>query len=64
MQYRSESSKIEQILAENEGKTIEFKETDLLLLEPVVDKIIDYRKTFAELEIPCAELSRAVESFA
>ena len=28
----------------------------------IVDKIIDYRKTFAELEAPCAELNRAIDS--
>ena len=39
-----------------------FKETDLLILEPIVDKIIDYRKTFAELETSCTELNTAIDS--
>lgn len=45
-----------------ESNFAKFKETDLLLLEPIVDKIIDYRKTFAELEAPCTELNKAIDS--
>lgn len=45
-----------------ESNFAKFKETDLLLLEPIVDKIIDYRKTFVELEDPCTELNAAIDS--
>jgi len=44
-----------------ESNFAKFKETDLLLLEPLVDKIIDYRKTFADLEAPCTELNTAID---
>ncbi len=45
-----------------ESDFAKFKETDLLLLEPLVDKIIDYRKTFDELEAPCTELNKVINS--
>lgn len=45
-----------------ESNFAKFKETDLLLLEPIINKIIDYRKTFAELEAPCTELNTAIDS--
>ncbi len=45
-----------------ESNFAKFKESDLLLLEPIVDKIIDYRKTFADLEAPCTELNKAIDS--
>lgn len=45
-----------------ESNFAKFKETDLLLLEPIVNKIIDNRKTFAELETPCTELNKAIDS--
>lgn len=44
-----------------ESNFAKFKKTDLLILEPILDKI-DYRKTFDELEVPCAELSKAIDS--
>ena len=45
-----------------ESNFAKFKETDLLLLEPIINKIVDFRKTFDELEAQCAELSNAIDS--
>ena len=39
-----------------------FTKTDLELLEPIVDIISDSRKTFSELETPCVELNKVIDS--
>lgn len=38
-----------------------FTKADLEFLEPIVGRIVDYRKTFSELEIPCAELNKVID---
>lgn len=52
-------TKLQDVFEANFSK---LKKTDLELLEPIIGKIIDYQKKFAELEAPCAELNTAIDS--
>jgi len=45
-----------------EANFAQFKKTDIELLEPIIVRIVDYRKRFSELEIPCTELNKAIDS--